>query len=110
MEKEKGITMKFEINNTVYNMEGYEEQMFLACVEALSFEEACELVSNNSFEDVIFYNEMNLLDVAYEIADELLDSNNCPDIMSRYFDYEAFARDLGFDGYIETKYGVILIP
>lgn len=95
-----------------YNMkyENHEKQMVLACMEIISYDEVCEMMNNNSFEDIIFYEDMTLLDVAYEIADQLLDSNNCPDIMSRYFNYEAFARDLEFDGYVETKFGVILIP
>lgn len=105
-----GEAHPYEVNKVLYNIEDYEVSMFLACVEALSFNEVCELVNNDSFEDVIFYEDMELIDVAYEIADEFLDSNNCPDLMSRYFDYEAFARDLSFDGYIETKYGVVLLP
>ena len=36
------------------------------------------------------------------------DCYNLPEFALRYFDYEAFARDLSFDGYTETKYGVIL--
>ena len=47
---------------------------------------------------------MSLEDVAYEIVDECYD---LPDIAQRYFDYKAFARDLGFDGYTETENGVI---
>lgn len=53
-----------------------------------------------------FYEEQTLEDVAYMIVEECYD---LPEIAQRYFDYEAFARDLGFDGYIETSYGVICL-
>lgn len=49
---------------------------------------------------------MTLSDVAYWIVDECYD---LPEIAKRYFDYKAFARDLGFDGYSETENGVIKI-
>lgn len=102
--------MKYEIKEVLESINAYDVPIFMACVEVISFREACELLNDSNFDDIIFYEDMTLLDVAYEIADEFLDSNNCPDLMSRYFDYERFARDLGFDGYVETKYGVILLP
>lgn len=55
-------------------------------------------------DDVMFYPGMTLLDVAYELVDECYD---LPEIAQRYFDYEAFARDLSFDGYTETSTGTI---
>ena len=60
----------------------------------------------NKHDDVVFYHNMTLLDVAYQIVEECY---NLPEIAERYFDYEAFARDLGFDGYYEARNGVILI-
>jgi antirestriction protein len=48
---------------------------------------------------------MDLEEVAEELINECYD---LPEFALRYFDYEAFARDLSFDGYTETKYGVIL--
>lgn len=52
-----------------------------------------------------YYSGMTLLDVAYELVEECY--SNLPEIALRYFDYEAFARDLGFDGYTETSNGVV---
>ena len=62
--------------------------------------------SLDKYEDSIYYSGMTLLDVAYEIVEECYD---LPEIAQRYFDYEAFARDLGFDGYTETEDGTICI-
>lgn len=53
-----------------------------------------------------FYHGMTLEEVAEEIVEECY---NLPEFALRYFDYEAFARDLRFDGYTETAHGVICI-
>lgn len=37
------------------------------------------------------------------------DLNEFAEIAERYFDYDAFARDLSFGGYTETENGVIII-
>ena len=58
----------------------------------------------DNIDNYTFYQGMSLEDVAYEIVEECYD---LPEIAQRYFDYEAFARDLGFDGYTETSNGVI---
>ena len=52
----------------------------------------------------MFYQGMDLEEVAEEIVNECYD---LPEFAYRYFDFKAFGRDLGFDGYTETKYGVI---
>lgn len=57
-------------------------------------------------DNYVFYSGMSLEDVAYEIVDNCY---NLPEFAARYFDYKAFARDLGFDGYTETSTGVILL-
>lgn len=58
----------------------------------------------DNMDDYTYYANMTLEDVAYEIVDECYD---LPEIAQRYFDYAAFARDLGYDGYTETENGVI---
>ena len=70
----------------------------------MTFAEAMERQQRGCF---VFYPGQDLEDVAYNLADEWLENDNTPDFIKRYFDYEAFARDLSFDGYTETKYGVI---
>lgn len=34
-------------------------------------------------------------------------TKDIPEWVVRYFDYEAFARDLSFDNYMETEHGVL---
>ena len=60
-------------------------------------------------DDAIFYPGYTLEEVAEEYVNECLFDKNTPDIFRRYFDYEAFARDLSFDGYTETVHGVIYV-
>ena len=58
----------------------------------------------DNIDDYTYYANMTLEDVAYEIVEDCYD---LPDFALQYFDYAAFARDLGFDGYTETENGVI---
>lgn len=80
-----------------------ESEEFNALMEVESYQEAKKIYENESY---TYYAGMTLSDVAYWIVDECYD---LPEIAERYFDYEAFARDLGFDGYTETENGVIII-
>lgn len=105
-----GEDSPYYVNNVLERIKEDDEILFLACTELIDFEEVHDLFTTYNSEDVIFYEAMDLLEVAYEIADEFLDKNNSPDLMSRYFDYRKFANDLKIDGFVETKYGVILLP
>lgn len=69
-----------------------------------SLEEALE-----EMDDAIFYPGYTLEEVAEEIVNDLYFTKDTPEILTRYFDYEAFARDLSLDGYTETNSGVICI-
>ena len=60
----------------------------------------------DDLDDAIYYDGMTLEEVAEQIVDECYD---LPEFALQYFDYEAFARDLGFDGYTEVSNGVICI-
>jgi antirestriction protein len=78
-----------------------------AAIEAFGygFAQAMELQQNGDFS---FYPGQDLEDVAYDLVEECYFTKDTPDIFKQYFDYKAFARDLGFDGYTETQYGVIV--
>lgn len=89
------------------NLEEYELNEIAAAIEAFGykFSEALERQQRGCF---AFYPGQDLEDVAYDLVNECYFTKDTPDILTRYFDYTAFARDLGFDGYTETQYGVIL--
>lgn len=92
-----------ELAETLEALNDYEAAHLQAYMEASGYgiEEALERYENSQF-----YKGMDLIDVAYELVEECYD---LPEIAQRYFDYEAFARDLGFDGYYETEEGTIYL-
>ena len=86
------------------DLEEWESQEIAAAMEAYgyTFPEALERQQRGSF---TLSAGMDLEEVAEELINECYD---LPEFALRYFDYEAFARDLSYDGYTETNYGVIL--
>ena len=66
-----------------------------------TLDEAIEKVNNGDYR---IYSECNdMTDIAYEVVEECGYLNNVPENVARYFDYEAFGRDLGIEGiYIFT--------
>ena len=58
----------------------------------------------DNIDNYTYYSGMTLEDIAYELVEECYELS---DFAKRYFDYKAFARDLGYDGYTETNNGVI---
>ena len=86
------------------NMDEYDREKLAAYIEtqggtireAIDHLDRCE-----------YYSGATLDDLAADFADEML--SGCPDFVSRYFDYDAFAHDLELDGYTETENGVIYV-
>lgn len=93
-----------EICEQISDLDEYDQQKLLAVIEATgsNVQEAIDNLDNYTF-----YQDMNLEDVAYELVEDCYFTKDTPDIFRNYFDYAALARDLGFDGYYETEYGVI---
>lgn len=90
-------------------LDNYNYKLFNALCEALSFDEAVNKFENGKADDIIFYQDMTLYEVAVEIMDEDLACCGVPDWVCRYIDYAQFERDLAFDNYFETSEGVLLI-
>ena len=89
--------------NEINDLNEWEAEEVAAAMEAYGYTivEALDRQRRGCF---IFYKGMDLEEVAEEIVNECYD---LPEFAYRYFDFAAFGRDLGFDGYTETKYGVI---
>ena len=93
-----------ELNELAAQLENFDEydlEKIGAIVEGcgIALQDAID-----NIDDYTYYSGKTLEDVAYEIVEECYE---LPEIAQRYFDYEAFARDLGYDGYTETENGVI---
>lgn len=92
-----------EVNELAEVLDGGDTEVIEAIMEAVTSNiwEAVEIFETG---DVFFYEGQTLEDVAYDLVDECYD---LPEFAKTYFNYSAFARDLGFDGYHETSNGVI---
>ena len=98
-----------DLNERLHKLESLEErelEEIAAAIEAFgySFLEAVDRQQRGYF---TLYRGMDLTDVAEEIVNDCYFTKDTPVIFTRYFDYEAFGRDLRYDGYTETKFGVI---
>ena len=93
-----------EIAEQIHGLDDYEAEHLKAYMEASGYELKHCL---ECFEDSVFYPNMDLLDVAYELVEDM--SPDRDSFLLRYFNYEAFARDLSFDGYTEVSNGVICL-
>ena len=79
-------------------------EVIAAIIEAngCELEEALNIYDQGRY--INYLQHETLVNLAYELVEEGYD---LPEFALRYFDYEAFARDLSFEGYTETSYGVI---
>ena len=96
-----------ELNNLAQDLQDIEDNGDEDWLEAYIEATGCDLnIAVDKYDTSTFYHDMSLVDVAYDIVEECY---NLPENLERYFDYEAFACDLSFDGYTETYYGTILV-
>ena len=83
----------------------WDKDKFNAIIEVYGAGDFADLMGHmGNFDNYGFYAGETLEDVAENIIDECC---NLPEPLERYFDYEAFANDLTYDGYYETEWGVI---
>lgn len=89
------------------SLEEWELEEVAAAMEAFGYD-FLEAVDRQQRGRFTLYRNMDLTEVAEELVNDCYFTKDTPDIFTRYFDYEALGRDLGYDGYTETKYGVII--
>ena len=99
----ESISKLNEIAEELADLDGYDLEKLAAIVEEQTDDVEIAL---EQMDRCTYYPGMTLEEVAEQIVDECY---NLPEFALRYFDYEAFARDLSFDGYHETTNGVICI-
>ena len=91
-----------EFSKHLEELSDFDQEKVIFLIEELGYSRSESL---KYYEDVIFYENMTLRDVAYDLVDEgvfgdIADSIKC------YIDYESIARDLSIDGYHENDKGV----
>lgn len=92
-----------ELAEELENFDDYDIEVIDAIMEATGYDITYAI---DNKDNCIYYANKTLEDVAHEIVAECYD---LPEIAQCYFDYEAFARDLGYDGYTKVSNGVICI-
>lgn len=65
-------------------------------LDGYKFDEALEKANNGDY--TIYSGCDNMTDVAYEVVEMCGYLDNVPENVTRYFDYEAFGRDLDIEG------------
>ena len=93
-----------EFNNFVLQLEEldeYDQQKILYLIHVIGCTRKEAL---DKYEDVIFYPDITLEDVAIELVEEGI-FGSLADTIKGYIDYEKLARDLSIGGYHETENG-----
>lgn len=86
-----------ELAETLENMSDEELEVVGVMLEdGCDFDEAIEKTENGDYR--IYYNCNDMTDVAYQVIEECGYLNDVPDTVARYFDYEAYGRDLDIEG------------
>ena len=75
--------------------EDAQEAIQAMLLDGHTFNEALEKASNGDY--IIYYDCDDMIDVAIEIVKECRYLNGVSETVARYFDYEAFARDLDIE-------------
>lgn len=94
-----------ELIEQLENLDEWEQKEVAAAIEAFDYdlEDAIERQQNGYF---TFFAGMDIDEVAEELVADYI-TRDVPEFFTRYFDYDAFARDLEIEGYTETEWGVI---
>lgn len=90
----------------------YKYEVMQAYCEVCTFDEWQNLVNDYEKDwdrDIVLYRGQDLYDLAYDLVNEFYDLDKMLGSLASYFDYKSYARDLSYDGYTETSYGVIEI-
>lgn len=87
-----------EIAEKIDNLDEEQEQVVKVLMSECGYDldDAIEKAENGDYR--IYSNCDNMTDVAYAVVEECDYLRNVPENIARYFDYEAFGRDLGIEG------------
>ena len=93
-----------ELGEHIENIDTCDIDAINALYEALGdFEEALACLESDGY---VYYGNMTMEEVAQEYIEEYY---VIPEGLENYIDYKAFARDMIYDSYYETDYGVIAV-
>ena len=92
-----------DVNDAVESIQTLDDYDYTKALAIIDANGLIAVTDSIDLDDYVFYQDMSLIDVAYELVEDM----GLPEFAERYFDYEAFARDLGFENFSETSYGTL---
>ena len=94
----ESITTLNEIAEKIDNLDEKQEQVVKVLMSECGYDldDAIEKAESGDYR--IYSNCDNMTDVAYIVVEECEYLDNTPEFLTRYFDYEAYGRDLGIEG------------
>lgn len=79
-------------------LDEYDRLIFEAYANYTDFEEVLEKLNNNELDGIVYYDCDNMTDVAYQVVEETGMLDDASGYLKRYFDFEAYGRDLDIEG------------
>lgn len=94
----ESISTLNEMAEKIDNLNEEQEQVVKVLMSECGYDldDAIEKAESGDYR--IYSNCDNMTDVAYAVVEECDYLRNVPETVARYFDYEAFGRDLGIEG------------
>lgn len=93
----QSITELNKMARRLEDLDEYEEEIVKHIFDYfVDYDEALECIENNEYRT---YEECyDMADVAHEVVEEQGVLHDAPELLARYFDYEAYGRDLEIEG------------
>lgn len=86
-----------ELAEALEDLDSEEENVLSVMLEdGCTFEEALEKIKDRDY--MVYYNCDSMEDVAYQVVEESGLLDGVPEKVARYFNYEAYGRDLELEG------------
>lgn len=86
-----------ELAEALEDLDSEEENVLSVMLEdGCTFEEALEKIKDRDY--MVYYNCDSMEDVAYQVVEESGLLDGVPEKVARYFNYEAYGRDLEIEG------------
>lgn len=100
----------FEVNERaeqIEELEDYEQEILEALIDdGYKFDEALDIIQDGNY--MYFDGCSDMTDVAMQYIEETGLLHDVPEFLQNYFDYEAYGRDMSYDGhFIATDSGYI---
>jgi len=98
----------YKLNESVEELEGMDEDdtIIELILSEFSLEEGMDKLRSGDY--MVYSNCNDMGDVAREILEQQEVFNNCNDIFERYFDFDAYGRDLDLEGHYIEGDGIII--